>query len=77
VPRWVGSLPEEAKRRRPRLILEHAQALVGRLDESDPLLDEGERAAEAAGENRRFLLGYAVSIRAYNARLRGDAPQST
>lgn len=80
VLRWVSALSDEAKRRRPRLILEHAQALslVGRLDESEPLLDEGERiASEApAREDRSFLLGYASSIRSYNARLRGDAPQS-
>jgi LuxR family transcriptional regulator, maltose regulon positive regulatory protein len=78
VLRWVGALPDDAKRRRPRLILEHAQALalVGRLDESEPLLDEGESAAEDAEDKRRFLLGYAASIRSYNARLRGDAPRS-
>lgn len=75
VLRWAEALPDEAKRRRPRLILEHAQglALVGRLDESEPFLDEGERVAgeAAAEEDRRFLLGYASSIRSYNARLRG------
>ena len=79
VLRWAEALPDEAKRRRPRLILEHAQALalVGRPDESGPLLGEGEKiAGETAGEYGRFLLGYVSSIRSYNARLRGDAPRS-
>jgi LuxR family transcriptional regulator, maltose regulon positive regulatory protein len=80
VLRWVVALPDEAKRRRPRLILEHAQTLAfaGRLDESEPLLDEGEKAAgEAAdGEDRRFLLGYASAVRSWRARLRGDSPDA-
>jgi len=79
VLRWAEALPDEAKRRRPRLILEHAQALalVGRPDDSEPFLDEGERVAgEVAEEQGRFLLGYAASVRSYNARMRGDAPRS-
>ena len=44
---WLEVLPERAKRRRPRLLLEHATALmvVGRLNDVDPLLREAEHAA--------------------------------
>jgi LuxR family transcriptional regulator, maltose regulon positive regulatory protein len=76
--RWLEALPTEAKRRRPRLFVEHAVALVitGRPDDAEPLLQEAERAAEADGENGRFLLGFASSVRSWCARLRGDAPEA-
>ena len=74
---WLEALPIGAKRRRPRLITEHALALVltGRPNDAGPLLEEAERAAsEATSEkNRRHLLGFASAVRAWRARLRGDA----
>jgi LuxR family maltose regulon positive regulatory protein len=87
---WLESLPEEAKRRRPRLLLEHATALlwVGRLEGVERLVREAERivgaAAEDSGEgpppsaeniHRRYLLGYAAATRAWHANLLGN-PQS-
>jgi LuxR family transcriptional regulator, maltose regulon positive regulatory protein len=77
--RWLEALPTEAKRRRPRLFVEHAVALVitGRPDDAEPHLKEAERAAEAADEkDRRFLLGFASTVRSWRARLRGDAPEA-
>jgi LuxR family transcriptional regulator, maltose regulon positive regulatory protein len=76
--RWLEALPTEAKRLRPRLFVEHAVALVisGRPDDAEPLLKEAERAAEADGENGRFLLGFASAVRSWRARLRGDAPEA-
>jgi LuxR family maltose regulon positive regulatory protein len=77
--RWLEALPTEAKRRRPRLFVEHAVALVitGRPDDAEPLLQEAERAAEAADEkDRRFLLGFASTVRSWRARLWGDAPKA-
>jgi LuxR family transcriptional regulator, maltose regulon positive regulatory protein len=81
VLRWLEALPVEAKRRRPRLLLQHAQVLVltGRPDDAEPLLEEAERAASQAtadGKDRRFLLGFASAIRSWSARLRGDAPHA-
>ena len=87
---WLESLPEEAKRRRPRLLLEHATARmwVGRLEGVEALVSEAERLVEAAtqrtGEgppssaeniHRRYLLGYAAATRAWHANLLGS-PQS-
>jgi ATP/maltotriose-dependent transcriptional regulator MalT len=79
--RWLEALPTEAKRRRPRLFVEHAVALVitGRPDDAEPLLQEAERAASEATadeKDRRFLLGFALTVRSWRARLRGDAPQA-
>ncbi|QIN83343.1 hypothetical protein GBA63_12375 [Rubrobacter tropicus] len=78
--RWLEALPTEAKRLRPRLFVEHAVALVitGRPDDAEPLLKEAERAASEAtdGENGRFLLGFASTVRSWIARLRGDAPEA-
>lgn len=76
VLRWLEALPVGAKRHRPRLITEHALALVltGRPNDAEPLLEEAERAAEVIGEDRRFLLGFASAVRSWRARLRGDAP---
>jgi LuxR family maltose regulon positive regulatory protein len=76
--RWLEALPTEAKRLRPRLFVEHAVALVitGRPDDAEPLLIEAERAAEADGEDGRFLLGFASAVRSWRARLRGDAPEA-
>jgi LuxR family maltose regulon positive regulatory protein len=72
---WLRNLPEEAKRRRPKLFLDQATALVlmGRLDEADVPLQEAERAA-ADGEEarRRYLLGYAAGVRSWRARLDGE-----
>src|SRR5215213_6062206 len=76
--RWLEALPTEAKRLRPRLFVEHAVALVitGRPDDAEPLLKEAERAAEADGEDGRFLLGFASAVRSWRARLRGDTPEA-
>jgi LuxR family transcriptional regulator, maltose regulon positive regulatory protein len=85
---WLEALPEGAKRRRPRLLLEHATALmwVGRPENVEPLIGEAERAVEAAegsGESptpgattlrRSYLLGYAAAVRAWRANLMGDSP---
>jgi LuxR family maltose regulon positive regulatory protein len=87
---WLEVLPERAKRRRPRLLLEHATALmwVGRLEGVESLVREAELIVDAAaagfGEgppssadniHRRYLLGYAAATRAWHANLLGD-PQS-
>src|SRR5215211_688179 len=79
--RWLEALPTEPKRRRPRLFVEHAVALVitGRPDDAEPLLKVAERAAEPAdedGEDGRLLLGFASAVRSWLARLRGDAPEA-
>jgi LuxR family maltose regulon positive regulatory protein len=76
--RWLEALPTEDKRQRPRLFAQHAMALVmtGRPDDANPLLAEAERAAEAAGEDGRFLLGFASTVRSWRARLRGDATEA-
>jgi LuxR family transcriptional regulator, maltose regulon positive regulatory protein len=76
--RWLQALPTEAKRLRPRLFVEHAVALVitGRPDDAEPLLKEAERAAEVDGEDGRFLLGFASTVRSWRARLRGNAPEA-
>ena len=86
---WLEKLPQRAKRR-PRLLLEHASALmwVGRLESVESLIREAERildgAAEGSGEgspssakniHRRYLLGYAAATRAWHADLLGD-PQN-
>jgi LuxR family transcriptional regulator, maltose regulon positive regulatory protein len=78
VLRWLEALPVGAKRHRPRLITEHALALVltGRPNDTEPLLKEAERSAESAGEDRRYLLGSAAAIRSWRARLRGNAPEA-
>jgi LuxR family maltose regulon positive regulatory protein len=78
VLRWLEALPAEARRRRPRLVLQHAMAmaLTGRPDEAEKLLDEVEREVEATGEDRRFLSGFASAVRSWCARLRGDAPRA-
>ena len=59
--RWLEALPTEAKRRRPRLFVEHAVALVitGRPDDAEPLLREAERAASGAtdGEDAPVSVG--------------------
>jgi len=78
VLRWLGALPAEAKRRRPRLLLQHAMALAltGRPDDAESLLDEIAQEIEAAGEGRRFLSGFASAVRSWCSRLRGDAPRA-
>jgi LuxR family transcriptional regulator, maltose regulon positive regulatory protein len=78
VLRWLEALPAGAKRRRPRLFLQHAQALVliGQPDDVELLLKEAERAAEAPGQDRRFLLGFASAVRSWRVRLRGDVPSA-
>jgi LuxR family transcriptional regulator, maltose regulon positive regulatory protein len=87
---WLEALPEGAKRRRPRLLLEHATALmwVGRLEGVESLVGEAERIVDAAAEgtdegspssveniHRPYLLGYAAATRAWHANLLGN-PQS-
>jgi LuxR family transcriptional regulator, maltose regulon positive regulatory protein len=76
--RWLEALPTEAKRLRPRLFVEHAVALVitGRPDDAEPLLREAEGAAEVDGEDGRFLLGFASTVRSWRARLWGNAPEA-
>jgi LuxR family maltose regulon positive regulatory protein len=83
---WLESLPEEAKRHRSWLLLEHATALmvVGRLNEVEPLLREAEHAAGGSrtdsvgnqvdtGEaHRRYVLGYVATIRAWRTVRLGD-----
>jgi LuxR family transcriptional regulator, maltose regulon positive regulatory protein len=78
VLRWLEALSTDAKRRRPRLILQHALALAltGRPEDVEPLLGEAERGAEAVGEDRRFVVGFASAVRSWCARLRGDAAQA-
>jgi len=75
---WLGALPEEAKRRHPRLLLEHALALAltGRPDDAEPYLDEAEQVAETVDSDRLYLLGLAAAIRCWCARLRGAASQA-
>ena len=77
---WLEALPTGAKRCRPRLITEHALALVltGRPNDAEPFLQEAERAASEGtiGTDRRYLLGLASAVRSWRARLRGDAPES-
>jgi len=87
---WLEALPEGAKRRRPRLLLEHATALmwVGRLEGVESLVGEAERIVDTAAEgtdevspssveniHRPYLLGYAAATRAWHANLLGN-PQS-
>jgi LuxR family maltose regulon positive regulatory protein len=50
--------------------------ITGRPDDAEPLLKEAERAAEADGEDGRFLLGFASAVRSWRAHLRGDAPEA-
>jgi LuxR family transcriptional regulator, maltose regulon positive regulatory protein len=84
---WLNRLPSEAMRRRPKLLLDQATALVilGRLDDTEAPLREVERAADVEGEGsgevselgveqalRRHLLGGAAAVRSWRARLRGD-----
>jgi LuxR family maltose regulon positive regulatory protein len=80
VLRWLEALPAGAKRRRPRLITEHALALAltGRPNDAEPLLEEAEWAASEATteKDRRYLLGLASAVRSWCARLRGDAPEA-
>lgn len=75
---WLEALPEGAKRRRPRLLLEHALALslTGRPNEAGPLLDEAERLAETTVDDQLYILGFASAIRSWRARLQGDAQRA-
>jgi LuxR family transcriptional regulator, maltose regulon positive regulatory protein len=77
---WLEALPSEAKRLRPRLLLQHALALAltGRPDDAEPLLKEAERAAGEAtnDEDRGYLPGYASAVRSWCARLRGNASRA-
>jgi LuxR family transcriptional regulator, maltose regulon positive regulatory protein len=59
VLRWLEALPAGAKRHRPRLLLQHAQALVliGQPDDVELLLKEAERAAEAPAKTAGFCRG--------------------
>jgi LuxR family transcriptional regulator, maltose regulon positive regulatory protein len=82
---WLETLPEETKRRRPRLLLENAMALlwVGQPDDIEPLLREVERGVGVNGRDsredppgtdeihRRYLLGYAAAIRSWVTNLKG------
>ena len=77
VLRWLEALPAGEKRRRPRLFLQHAQVLVliGQPDGVELLLKEAERAGDAPGQDRPFLLG-SLRPSGSGARLRGDAPSA-
>jgi LuxR family transcriptional regulator, maltose regulon positive regulatory protein len=78
VLRWLEALPAEAKRRRPRLSLQHAMALAltGQPDDAENLLNEVERELGTPEEESRFLSGFGSAIRSWCARLRGDAPHA-
>ena len=52
-----------------------ALVITGRTDDAEPLLREAERAAEVDGEDGRFLLGFASTVRSWRARLRGTRPK--
>ena len=77
---WLHALPEEERRRRPQLLLEHATALmiVGRLEDVEPILQRvgavagavekksaDEPPSDTAEARRRYLLGYVAAIRAW------------
>jgi LuxR family transcriptional regulator, maltose regulon positive regulatory protein len=84
---WLEALPEGAKRNRPRLLLEHAMALmwVGRLEGVESLVEEAEGIVDAPAEgsnaeppsaadiHHSYLLGYAAAVRAWRANLLGDS----
>jgi LuxR family maltose regulon positive regulatory protein len=78
VLRWLEALPDEAKRRQPRLFLQQAMALAltGRPDDAESLLEEAEREVGSTGEDLRFLSGFSSAVRSWCARLRGDAPRA-
>jgi LuxR family maltose regulon positive regulatory protein len=78
VLRWLEALPAEAKRRWPRLALQHAMALAltGRPDGAEDLLDGVEREVDPTGEEGRFLSGFASAVRSWCARLRGETPSA-
>ena len=87
---WIGALPPEVVRVRPRLCLIHAWMLflTGRLDAVEPRLQDAERAlgdavskhapseASTPGELHDELHGMLATIRAGLASLRGDARQA-
>ena len=84
VARWLGALPDEVMRSRPRLCVAHAWALAyaGRLDSVEPLLQDAEKAlagpdaptgapilGTAQGQQ---IAGHIAAIRAYVAALKED-----
>lgn len=73
---WLQALPAEVMRRRPRLLLERAQALVltSKPDEALPYLEAAEQAADP--DDKDYLLGFAAAIRCRTARLRGELPEA-
>ena len=76
---WLRRLPGEAKRNHPKMFLDQATALVvmGRLDEIEVPLREGENAAaDLEAARRRHLLGYAAGVRSWRARLSCDPRQA-
>lgn len=81
VLRWLETLPAEVKRLQPGLLSQQALALAltGRPDDVEPLLQEIDRVAgdaRAGGTEQQFLSGFTAAIRAWCARLRGDAPRA-
>ena len=50
--------------------------ITGRPDDAGTSSREAERAAEVDGEDGRFLLGFASTVRPWRARLRGNAPEA-
>lgn len=85
VARWLGALPDEVMRSRPRLCVAHAWALAygGRLDGVEPLLQDAEKALVRRGAHSgtpilsiaqgRQIAGHIAAIRAYVAALKEDA----
>ena len=84
---WLEALPEETRRRRPQLLLQHSAALlwVGQLDDVEPLVQEIERAVGPSGEGRdedlqssadetlrQVLLGGVAATRSWRAYLKGE-----
>jgi LuxR family maltose regulon positive regulatory protein len=84
---WLEVLPEEARRRRPQLLLQYSAALlwVGRLDDVEPLLREIERAVGVSEQGRdvglqpgadeplrQVLLGGVAATRSWHAYLKGE-----
>ena len=80
---WLGRLPEELVRSRPRLCLYHSWVLnaTGQLEAGEKRIQDAERALEGgsvegpneAHAEKRELRGWIASFRAYIASRKGDA----
>ena len=72
---WLEALPEDVRRRRPRLLLERAAGRLwtGQPQDVAPAVAAAERAAAAMEDGARLsLLGYAAAVSAWDANLGGD-----